>query len=300
LFLKDYLLKKAHGKMHYTLIGYFTKDIAPNVSEGYVWGGTVTYSGLVAAEMNADVTVLTIGEPHPSPANVDPRVKWHIHPSAQTTTFDNRYDIVTGKRHQLMPSRAGDIPVEMVKKLADAPDIVHLAPLGNEVSSEIAAQFPNSWVVATPQGWMREVDSEYHVHKVAWQGANQMLPYLKALCLSEEDVQGDIDTVRTWAAAGPTVLYTRGPNGAILMHGGQEISIKAAPADVSDPTGAGDVIAVAFFIRYYETDDPIEAAIFGTVAASIIIEHQGISHLPSYAEIEERRKTWSREDALAL
>ncbi len=286
--------------MRYTLIGYFTKDIAPNVPEGYVWGGTVTYSGLVAAELGVDVTVLTIGEPHPSPANLDPRVKWHIHPTPQTTTFDNQYDKVTGKRHQLMPARAGDIPVEMVQKLEPTQNIVHLAPLGNEVSPEIAAQFQNAWVVATPQGWMRQVDENYHVHKVAWHDADQMLPYLKAICLSEEDVQGDIDTVRSWAAAGPTVLYTRGPNGAILMYGGQEIAIKAAPAEVSDPTGAGDVIAVAFFIRYYETGDPIEAAIFGTVAASIIIEHQGVSHLPNYAEIEARRQHWSREDALGL
>jgi hypothetical protein len=284
--------------MHYVLIGYFTKDVAPTSPGGFVWGGTVTYAGLTAAELGAQVSILTCGEQDAAPRDLDRRVHWFIHPTEQTTTFDNRYDPVTGKRHQRMLARAGDIPAQMASNLPAAPDIVHLAPLGNEVSSEFVSQFPGAWLVATPQGWMRRVDSEQDVVKVPWQGVDSILPHLRALVVSEEDVQGDFNVVRAWAAAGPTVLYTRGPAGAILMHEGKEISVRAAPTRVVDPTGAGDVIAVAFFIRYWETGDPVEAAIFGAVAASIIIEHQGTSHRPTRAEITLRRDGWSQGEAL--
>lgn len=56
-------------------------------------------------------------------------------------------------------------------------------------------------------------------------------------------------------------------------------TIPAYPANVVDPTGAGDAFCGGFLAGFRETYDPLEAALRGNISASIIVE--GIS--PFYA-----------------
>ena len=62
----------------------------------------------------------------------------------------------------------------------------------------------------------------------------------------------------------------------------------ALPRTEVDPTGAGDVFAAAFLVRYQETGDPLEAAAFGACAASCAVEGVGTSTLGDRAEVEQR------------
>jgi sugar/nucleoside kinase (ribokinase family) len=55
-----------------------------------------------------------------------------------------------------------------------------------------------------------------------------------------------------------------------------------------DPTGAGDVFATSFLIRYQETGDPSEAAVFACCAASCVVEGLAASTLGDRAEIARR------------
>ena len=55
-----------------------------------------------------------------------------------------------------------------------------------------------------------------------------------------------------------------------------------------DPTGAGDVFAAAFLVRYQETGDPLEAAAFGACAASCAVEGVGASTLGDRDEVLRR------------
>ena len=64
--------------------------------------------------------------------------------------------------------------------------------------------------------------------------------------------------------------------------------IRDSPCIEMDPTGAGDVFATAFLLRYQETGDPLEAAAFGSCAASCVVEGLGASQLGDRAEIERR------------
>ncbi len=59
----------------------------------------------------------------------------------------------------------------------------------------------------------------------------------------------------------------------ILTAGGAAWHVPAYPAAVVDPTGAGDAFCGGFLVGLHETDDPVRAAIFGTVSASFVIEH---------------------------
>lgn len=274
--------------MQYTVIGYLVKDVAPDTPAGFRWGGGVMYSGLTAARLGANVQVITCCETSGVVTMLHPNMHWHIQPHERTTTFDNRYDPVTGVRQQWLLARAGDI--EITSSLVPPSDIVHLAPLASEIDVRHLPEFSeNAWLVATPQGWMRQVDADGRVSKRPWEDAAILLPYLKALVLSVEDVKGDFELVRSYAAAGPTVLYTHGPEGSVVLHQGQEIPIRAfPPKEIVDPTGAGDVIAAAFFVRFRETSDPVMAATFGAMAATICIEHHGGDGLPDRDELDTR------------
>lgn len=271
--------------MQYVVVGHPCRDVAPT---GYVWGGGVIYSGLTAHQLGATVSVLTRCQLHP---DLDPRLQWYITPDTETTIFENRYDPATGDRHQLMHARAGDVVLADIEQLKLRPDIVHLAPVANEVRYRPLPTFgDDTWLVATPQGWMRRRAADGRVAYGPWQAAEALLPHLKILSLSEEDVHGDRDLVRYYAAHVPYVLYTRGYNGAVLLMGQQSLSIDAFPSTVVDLTGAGDVIAAAFFVRLRETNDPQESLAFGAAAAAIAIESVGATGIPSRQQIADRRR----------
>jgi sugar/nucleoside kinase (ribokinase family) len=53
-----------------------------------------------------------------------------------------------------------------------------------------------------------------------------------------------------------------------------------------DPTGAGDVFAAAFLVRYHLEGDPWEAAAAATCAASMSVEGEGWSTVPERAALD--------------
>ena len=48
------------------------------------------------------------------------------------------------------------------------------------------------------------------------------------------------------------------------------------PSKVSDPTGGRDAFAGGFLAGYREHYDPVEAALMGSVAASVVVEGSGV------------------------
>lgn len=74
----------------------------------------------------------------------------------------------------------------------------------------------------------------------------------------------------------PTVVMKFGPRGSVVLneHGSWHIPVAAVRA--VDPTGAGDAYCGGFTVGYAETRDPVEAAVYGTVAASYTVESDGL------------------------
>ena len=54
--------------------------------------------------------------------------------------------------------------------------------------------------------------------------------------------------------------------------------IPTCPAQVVDPTGAGDAFCGGFLVGLARTGDPLEACLYGAVSASFIIEEFGVLH----------------------
>jgi len=125
----------------------------------------------------------------------------------------------------------------------------------------------------------------------AWDYA-PVLSKLQAAFLSEDDVGGDIESVRTvldaWKRAVSILVVTRGEAGALISVDGNWYSIGVMPSSEVDATGAGDAFAAGFLIRYNETADASEAARFATAVAAFVVEATGIAGAPTREQVDNR------------
>jgi sugar/nucleoside kinase (ribokinase family) len=272
-----------HTDKTYLLIGTVTKDLLSDNS--FTVGGTVTYATTVVKALGWRPTVITTSAADFSPPPYLADVDWRIMPSTETTTFRNVYDAFGNRQQTIGPvARAintADIPAD-----CRTADLVHLCPLAQELAPSITTIFKNSLLMATPQGWMRQWDEQGLVSLGDWVGADEILPELKAAVISIEDIEGQWTIAENWAAKVSILIVTQGDEGCTIFHQGRKQSVSPRPAQPVDPTGAGDVFAAAFFIRYYETGNLWQSARFANVTASMAIERVGPEGVPSRKEIE--------------
>ncbi len=74
----------------------------------------------------------------------------------------------------------------------------------------------------------------------------------------------------------PTLVITRGPEGAIAIEGDERISIPAAPVSaVVDTTGAGDLFAAGFLTARCKGASLERCLWTGAIAAGEVIQHYG-------------------------
>ncbi len=266
----------------YLLIGHVTKDLLPD--NNFNIGGTVTFASTVAQRLGWQTTVVTAAAPDFEPPAFLAGVDWRILPSPETSTFRNEYT-PQGRQQTLFPIarpiQAGEVPAD-----CRGAAIVHLGPLTQELEPDIIGVFNNSFVGATPQGWMRQWDTRGLVSLSDWRGAEKILPRLQAAVISIDDIQGDWTRAEKWAAQVPLLVVTQDKDGCTVLYGRQRLWIPPRPAQILDPTGAGDIFAAAFFIHYYETGELWHSAYFANVTASMALERSGAEGVPYRDEVE--------------
>jgi sugar/nucleoside kinase (ribokinase family) len=82
--------------------------------------------------------------------------------------------------------------------------------------------------------------------------------------------------VAATAAKVPTLVVTRGEQGAIALQGGRRHAVPAEPvARVIDTTGAGDLFAAGYLAGHLAGRDPAHSLRMGAIAAAEIISHFG-------------------------
>jgi ribokinase len=65
----------------------------------------------------------------------------------------------------------------------------------------------------------------------------------------------------------------------LLLQGGTNwTQIPAFSTQVVDPTGAGDAFCGGFLVGLAQSGSPVQAALYGAVSASFIIEDFGVLH----------------------
>lgn len=273
--------RKGVGRPEFLVVGHICRDVVP---EGYRLGGTATYAAVTARRLGLRPGVVTRAEPEALQADLFQGVEVCLLPSAATTTFENLY--WDGRRTQRIHAVAGPIGTEDIPLDWRGAPIVLLAPLAQEVHPSLARFFPGALLGVVPQGWMRAWDGAGRVRQAAWASAEDVLPHVRAVVVSEEDVGGNMAWVRHWASQVECLALTQGARGATLYCRGQAWPMPPREAREVDPTGAGDVFAAAFLIRLQETDDPVEAARFANAVASFSVEAPGPAGIPWRPEVE--------------
>ena len=262
-------------------VGHVTRDVAPG---GYTAGGAATYSSVTALRLGLAPAVVTSASPDFDPASQLPGIDVHVVPASHTTTFENVY--AGGRRRQRVVSTANPIGADDVPAgWRDAP-LALLGPLVGEVDDGMAALFPGSIVMASMQGWLRRWGDDGVVSPAPWDGA-ETLPHVGAAICSTEDFEDD-SLVETWRRAAPVLIVTMGAEGAMLYRGGEAHFVAPFQAREVDPTGAGDVFAAAYLVRYGETADELESARFASCAASFCVQARGADGIPTRPAVEAR------------
>ena len=143
---------------------------------------------------------------------------------------------------------------------------------------------------AIAQGYVRAIDGDGHVSAREWVRPERDLLGVHVLFLSEHDLPEADRRAAELLAHVPMIALTRGWRGLTLLTRQGSHEVPTLPRPEKDPTGAGDVFAAAFLVRYQETGDPLEAAAFGACAASCAVEGVGASTLGDREEVHRRQE----------
>ncbi len=264
----------------YLLVGHITRDLTPT---GPRLGGTATYAALTAQALGQRVGIVTSWGAE-LPLNELRSTPIANHSAEQSTTFENIY--TQAGRIQTIHFVAERLDYYHIPELWRSAPIVHLGPVAQEVQPSLIRQFPNSLRFVTPQGWLRSWDERGHIFPSEWPEASFVLGNAAAAVISTEDVAFDEEKIEEMAASCPIFVVTEGNNGGRIYWNGDVRRFNAPPKQEMDATGAGDIFAAAFFIRYFKTRDAWESARFANLLAAQSVTRPGTAGIPLAEEIE--------------
>jgi 1D-myo-inositol 3-kinase len=264
-------------------VGHVTFD---RRDQGEVLGGSVSYAALAARALGWEAGVLTVAGHDFVPKQHLPGVEVFRHPGRSTTRFANAYD-EAGLRTQVLLSRADTIELDPLDEDWRDPDALLLAPVAGEMPAQMALAFEADVVGAIAQGWVRSFRPDGTVERAPWSDPASALAGVHVVFVSEHDLEDGADPAALLACV-PMVVVTRGWRGSSLLSRAGVQEVPSLPRTEVDATGAGDVFAAAFLVRYHESGDPLDAAAFASCAAGCAVEGVGTTTLGDRPTIEAR------------
>lgn len=268
-------------------IGHFCYDVTP---KGYVLGGSAAYSTITARNLGFQARVITaVGSDFDQRNPLLNGIEVIYQESSDTTVFDNHYR-EDGQRKQFILALGAKLTPQQITADCSQAEVVYLCPIADEVDPDCIHRFNGSLIGVTPQGWMRHCKNNSRVLAKHWSSAALILPHADVLILSDEDLSAYPGELEKYIELTKIVVLTKGKHGATLYENGRVLDSNAYPANEVDPTGAGDVFATAFLIKYYETRLPQQALNFAHCAASFAVEGRYTSSIPTSDSIRNRLK----------
>lgn len=269
-----------HDQIEYLVLGHVTQD---KVDEGYILGGTAAYASLLALRLGLVVGLVTAVSSDTSLAPLE-GVKIHNLPARNTTTFENQYG--SQGRSQTLHQRASALHYHDIPPAWRSADIVHLAPVAQEIDHQLMVKFPRAFVGISLQGWLRRWDETGHVRPAPAGFSLHRCPTSSAVVLSYEDLDNDQDQIQRYARQCSLLIATKGRAGADVYHRGDQLHIPTDPQPERDPTGAGDIFASAFFIHYARNQELVQAAQYATALAARSVSRAGLDGVPTEKELQ--------------
>ncbi|MEO1625859.1 MAG: PfkB family carbohydrate kinase [Bacteroidota bacterium] len=248
-------------------------------------GGTAAYASLMASHLGVRTALLTsVGKDF---AHFERFRKHQVDlcnvQAEQTTVFENVY--TEEGRTQYMHQRAQTLyPKHLPTAWQDAP-VVKFCLIADEADLSFLDCFPHALVGATIQGWLRQWDGKGRVspREMDW----EMLRFVNVVFMSEDDIRGCESAIPRVAELVDVLIVTRGKKSALIHHNGQVMEFPVFPTKEVDPTGAGDIFASSFLVKYHACGDILSSVAFAHAAASFVVEEQGI-RIAEVAAIEKR------------
>jgi sugar/nucleoside kinase (ribokinase family) len=201
-----------------------------------------------------------------------------------STTFENLSTPMG--RKQRIHNQAGEISLHNIPQEWETAQIIHLGPVADEIDLAGVKSLENVLICTTPQGWMRDWNEDGWVKKKVWQPSSELAGSLDVVVVSSEDLDHDESSVSRLAEQFPVLAVTESKDGSRVYWNGDVKRFSAPQVTKIDSTGAGDIFAASFFIRYQETKDPWEAGRFANCLAANSVSRSGLQAVPLPNEIQ--------------
>jgi sugar/nucleoside kinase (ribokinase family) len=263
-------------------VGHVVRDVQ---QEGWRLGGTVAFAAVQAQRLDLSSAIVTRHGPDIDLERELPGIDTISLPGGKSTVFQNVYR--GSDRQQIVLQQAEGLSPNDIPETWGPPGTILFGPVCGELTIGQSLQFSGSLVGVSAQGWLRKVGPDMRVQRIPWTDHPFWLGG-DIVFVSEEDLADHPEQVDRWARDVPLVAVTRAGRGARIFDQGDRRKIEGFPADERDPTGAGDVFAAAFLLRYHETRAVDEAARFASAAAACSVEGTGIDAIATRDRIEER------------
>ena len=192
-----------------------------------------------------------------------------------------------------MPNFVPPIPMEIPSEYRQA-RAVHLCPLDFGTHNQLITAFKAGSVTTLTLD-----PSPAYMTRSNYKNLRLLLAGLITFLPSEEELQGLFwgETHDLWEMAAAIgeygceiVVVKRGSQGQMVydVKGKHRWEVPAYPARPADPTGAGDAFCGGYLAGFRKTYDPLQAALYGNVSASLKVEGSGAFYplevLPGLAE----------------
>jgi sugar/nucleoside kinase (ribokinase family) len=255
-------------------------------------GGTALYAAATAARLGVATALATRVGRHEQPA-LEERcgqlgIAVRALPSEVTTTFGFRY--VDGRRHMRLRARArGIAPSDVPAEWRGAGAVV-LGSVAHELERSLFGTTAPRATVLVAQGYLREWSANGEIRPREWEDADEIVPLVTAVVLSEDDVAGDLRAPRSWARHG-RVYVTLAERGVLVLDRGSETTIPGYPAErVIDQTGAGDAFAAGLALALAEGRQLDDCARYANAVASFAVEGVGMDGLADSERVNARMR----------
>ena len=269
------------------VIGPLTLDVIDGEKRP---GGAVAYAARIAHALGERIAILTIGAAH---------ADLSAFAGHELTVIDDRslsfehVEVDSSRQLRLLarpsrPLRGSDVPrhwgglttLIFAPLLPDDVDLDSFAAISGITRRALIAQ-----------GLQRRVGPAQvieHQHAPA-AGLLSFVTPDTSLFLSADEIEGwDSDALRALIDACERVVTTEGAAGAVVHRTGERsLHVDAAPANVVDTTGAGDVFATAYVLAIAAGAADAAAARLASASAAAAIERPGSGGITA-AAIESR------------
>lgn len=278
--------------MEFLTVGNITKDlIRTRDKEEYSFGGT-SYSSITAARLGYKSRVLSRGN-----SQLSEWVKYlsgegvevSLQRDKNVTYFVNDYR--GEKREQFLLEHTEKIEFDIEDKV----DIIDLAPKFQEIDLEFIekAREKCDIMALDVQGLVRDLRGDQVIGKFL-KDRQWILPFIDFLKVGRDEVCS-VSMLKSHkeiceelnSLGAKTIALTFGEEGSLVFDG-NFYKIPAFKTKIVDKTGAGDVYDASFSIRYFETKDAFDSAVFATAAASFVVEDFGTKCIAKREDVEKR------------